>query len=65
MIVERSGLADGSLKIWLKAALGPDLEFITVYNFLSPAKGVQKSYKLEAKSLISMVGALGLEPRTR
>ena len=65
MIVERSGLVAGSVKIWLEAALGPDLEFITVYNFLIPAKGVQKSYKLEAKSLTSMVGALGLEPRTR
>ena len=46
MIVERSGLVAGSVKIWLEAALGPDLEFITVYNFLSPAVGVQKSYKL-------------------
>ena len=45
-MIVHSGLADGSLKIGLEAALGPDLEFITVYNFLSPAVGVQKSYKL-------------------
>ena len=45
-MIVRSDLANGNVEIWLEAALGPDLEFITVYNFLSPAVGVQKSYKL-------------------